>query len=105
MQQLVSLCRELQREAGDNPFFLAYSVVQTQFKLPAPAVAGRRINDLVKKGVISVVEKYTAKHAARYRYLHPLNDMEKVLQGVVLQSMYDWRFFVTSGVALRMNSS
>jgi hypothetical protein len=76
MQRLVAVCRELQRESGDHPFFLAYGTVAKVFNLPSPTVAGRRMKDLVRRKVIAEVEKPTPIKATRYRYLHPLEDGE-----------------------------
>jgi len=65
---LVTICRELQRIAGDGPFFLA---CRTAAHLTAldQATAWRRLGMLVHDRVLSVIEKGTRHRATRYRYV------------------------------------
>ena len=69
---LVSLCRELQRAAGDGPFYLS---VRTAGRLldVTPMTANRWLFLLLSDGILRLVEKGgtkdTVREASRYEYL------------------------------------
>lgn len=68
---LVALCRELQREAGDDPFYLPTTTVETL--LGYKRMEGWRMLDhLCRVGILELVEKGNQKKANRYRYLAAL---------------------------------
>ncbi|MCC7316499.1 MAG: bifunctional DNA primase/polymerase [Planctomycetes bacterium] len=68
LRNLVSLCRELQREAGDQPYFLASRTAGEAIGV-SWKTACRWLGMLVADGVIAVVESHGARRATRYRYL------------------------------------
>jgi len=69
---LVSLCRELQREAGQNPFFLSVRTAGKLFNV-APMTASRWLFLLEADGILKVVAKggtaETVRQATRFRYI------------------------------------
>jgi hypothetical protein len=71
---LIALCRELQQEAGDGPFFLATTTVE---KLLGPnrMRAWRWLQGLVRDGVLNVVDRGDGakRMPARFRYVPPLD--------------------------------
>ena len=73
LRQLVALCRELQRAAGDGPFFLscrtAGRLLGVHFK-----TANRWLFYLVQEGLLELVKAGDAStmQASRYRYVMPL---------------------------------
>jgi hypothetical protein len=71
---LIALCRELQREVGDQPFFLATTTVEKLFGLNRMR-AWRWLQGLVRDGVLEAVDPGdSAKRVpARFRYLPPLD--------------------------------
>ncbi len=70
MRLLIVLCRELQREAGENPFFLA-STMAAELLGWKPMRAWRYLDGLVRDGVLALVSKgdWKARKASSYRYL------------------------------------
>ncbi|MEA3226841.1 MAG: bifunctional DNA primase/polymerase, partial [Planctomycetota bacterium] len=69
---LVSLCRELQRAAGDAPFFLAARTAGRLLNV-APITANRWLFLLLSDGILKLVSKggtaTNARQASRYRYV------------------------------------
>lgn len=65
---LIKLCKELQSQVGDEPFYLdcrnAGRVTGCEH-----ATANRRLNMLIADEVLALIEKGTTNHASRYRYL------------------------------------
>jgi hypothetical protein len=74
--RLVTLCRELQTNAGDAPFFLACRTVQRLFALSSPTAANRLLRGLVALKIIVPVQTggRDTNKATRYKYLHPLSE-------------------------------
>ena len=66
-RRLVALCRELQRAAGDGPFYLSCRVAAKALGITR-LTAWRRLEVLKADGVIEQVEKGTMGRATRYRY-------------------------------------
>jgi hypothetical protein len=68
LRRMVLLCRELQRRAGNEPFYLACrsagAVLGIDFGL-----ANKWTRLLTRDGVLEVVRRGTLNHASRYRYL------------------------------------
>jgi hypothetical protein len=81
VQLLVGLCRELQREAGDGPFFLATSTAARVLGLtdrngkPDRKRAWRWLQGLVRDGVLQLVDRGDPdkRIAASYRYVRLLD--------------------------------
>ena len=73
IRQLVSVCRELQREAGKESFFLPVSVVVDLFNLGdgGRMRASRWLNGLVLDGVLELVERGgpQGRRVSRFGYL------------------------------------
>jgi len=69
--RLIKLCRELQRRAGDGPFYLSCGTVQTTFGVDRMK-AWRRLGLLRMDGLLEIVESHTKTRATRYRYLGTL---------------------------------
>lgn len=67
---LVGVCRELQREAGDEPFFLATTTLERLLGLNRMR-AWRWLDGLVRDGVLDVIERGDprTRRASRFRYL------------------------------------
>ena len=65
--RLSALCSELQRAAGDQPFYLACSKVEQVLGVDR-MTAWRRLKLLVADGVLRVAETHTKTKATRYRY-------------------------------------
>ena len=69
---LVSLCRELQRAAGNKPFFLSVRTAGRLLNI-APMTASRWFFLLQSDGIIKVVTKggtaQTVRQASRYGYI------------------------------------
>ena len=74
LRLLVALCRELQRAAGDAPFYLSYRMAQTLLRPQSSSTAALWLKGLVRSRVIKVIVKGgpETNKATRYRYLHPL---------------------------------
>lgn len=72
---LCALCRELQRNAGKDPFFLSCRTVQRLFELPQPMSARRWLKGLHAVRILAIEEKGSIQtgKASRFRYLHPLD--------------------------------
>ena len=69
---LIALCRELQRESGDEPFYLSTATVDRLFGLNGNRMrAWRWLQGLVRDGVLAEVEKGdpVSRRASRFRYL------------------------------------
>ena len=66
---VVALCRELQRIAGQEPFYLSARTLQRLLYQAAHATAARRLKSLCVLAILAVVEPGTAMRATRYRYL------------------------------------
>ncbi len=71
---LVAWCRELQRVAGDGPFFLACRTVAAKLRLGGSGRGSAYLHRLVREGILVEVEKGgpTTNRATRFRYLHPV---------------------------------
>lgn len=72
IQRVVSLCRELQRIAGLEPFYLSCRTVQRLLGHDHHSKAAVWLTGFCKVRIIEEVEKGTRPRASRYRYLHPL---------------------------------
>ncbi|MFH1922445.1 MAG: hypothetical protein ABIP48_21500 [Planctomycetota bacterium] len=68
MGVLVAICRELQSEAGDKPFYLSSSLAANLLGI-TPMRAWRWLRLLCREGRLEVVEKGNQRRATRYRYL------------------------------------
>ena len=72
LKLLVSLCRELQRAAGDNPFFLTVRTAGRLLEV-TPMTASRWLFLLESDGILRVVTKggtaETVRKATRFRYI------------------------------------
>jgi len=68
---LIKVCRELQREVGDKPFFLATSTVQSLLGFEDRMAASRMLRGLCVDGVLRLVERGGPKgrQASSFRYL------------------------------------
>jgi hypothetical protein len=73
IRTLIALCRELQRGAGDGPFYLACRTAGGLFQV-SYSTASRWLFLLTNDEVLEVVEKGSneTKRATRYRYLGPM---------------------------------
>lgn len=65
---LVRACRELQRRAGDKPFFLSCRQAGT-IAGTSHVVGAAFLKMLVADGVLSIAKGHTASRARRYRYV------------------------------------
>lgn len=67
---LIALCRELQREAGDQPFFLATTTIEKHLGLDRMR-AWRWLQGLVRDGVLECVDPGSSKQRrpGQFRYL------------------------------------
>lgn len=73
---LAKFCRELQRHAGDCPFFLSCDKVRQFLRLANNPAASGLLQSLVRAGILEVVKKGTQGlngKATRWRYLPPLD--------------------------------
>lgn len=66
--RLIRLCRELQRAAGDGPFFISCRKLAELFGIDKDT-ANRRLHMLEEDHIIKKVGKHTAYRARRYRYI------------------------------------
>jgi hypothetical protein len=73
---LVSLCRELQRIAGREPFFISCRTVQRLFHHETHGTGARWLRGLCDSKIIKVDEQGgpDSNRASRYKYLYPLNE-------------------------------
>ena len=73
---VVSLCRELQRVAGRQAFYLSCRTVQRLLHHETHTKAALWLRGLVRSKIIKEVEKGGAltNKASRYKYLHPPNE-------------------------------
>lgn len=67
MRRLVGLCRELQREAGGNPFYLAGRAAGQVLDV-GHDTAARWLKVLVVDGILEEIEKGKQRRGTRYRY-------------------------------------
>jgi hypothetical protein len=67
---LVAWCRELQRVAGDGPFFLACRTVAAKLGLGSSHGGSAYLRRMEREGILAVVEKGgpATNRATRYRY-------------------------------------
>lgn len=72
LRQLVAFCRELQRTAGEQPFFLACRTGEERLGVPYSTVS-RWLQLLRLDNVLSEVTKGKRGKASEYRYLKPLD--------------------------------
>jgi len=72
-QLLVAICRELQRTAGEQPFFLGCRTAGRLLGVDH-STASRKLQLLLHDKIIELVEKGSqrAHRSSRYRYLPPL---------------------------------
>jgi hypothetical protein len=70
LRRLVGLCRELQRSAGDNPFFISGRKAAEMVGVD-PGTASRWLHAVVADGVLIVAEpaRPGGTRATRYRYI------------------------------------
>ena len=70
LRLLVALCRELQREAGDRPFYLSVRTVEELIGV-SKSQAGRWLNGLVLHQVLERISRgdLIKRKAAEYRYI------------------------------------
>ena len=69
---VVALCRELQRIAGQEPFYLSARTLQRLLHQDGHATAARWLKSLCVLAILAVAEPATAVRATRYRYLKPI---------------------------------
>jgi hypothetical protein len=69
-RELIALCRELQQEVGDEPFFLATTTIEKLFGLNRMR-AWRWLQGLVRDGVLECVDRGNSeeRRPGRFRYL------------------------------------
>lgn len=67
-RRLVKLCRELQKVAGNAPFFLGCRPAGHLLGINH-VIASKRLNMLVTDGVLELIEPGTTGKASRYRYV------------------------------------
>jgi len=68
VRRLVALCRELQRNAGEKPFFIGYRQVAELLNIDR-TTAGKLMHLLVVEQVLQRVAKGHTGRASEYRYL------------------------------------
>jgi DNA-binding transcriptional ArsR family regulator len=75
---LVALCRELQRLAGEQPFYLACRTAGTLLDVDH-TTANRWLFLLAEDGILEVVKQGSreSRKASRFRYLSELGDLKK----------------------------
>lgn len=77
IHRLIAMCRELQRLAGDGPFYLACRTAGRLLEV-GHDTAARWLKLLVMDEILDEVEKGgqpgTAYKASRYRYLPPMEN-------------------------------
>jgi hypothetical protein len=69
-RELIALCRELQQEVGDEPFFLATTTIEKLFDLNRMR-AWRWLQGLARDGVLECVDRGSSeeRRPGRFRYL------------------------------------
>ena len=72
LQRLISLCRQLQIFAGEQPFYLSCYVVQRLFKLDNHTTGWKWLRMLSTMQIIEVVKQGDAHRATRYRCVCPI---------------------------------
>ena len=72
-QRLVAWCRELQRAAGEKPFFLSCRTVSSKLGLKSSRGGSVFLRRLEREGFLAVVEKGgpNTNRATRFRYMDP----------------------------------
>lgn len=70
---LVKICRELQRAAGDNAFFLSSEDARRLLGLSQSMQAYRLFKSLLSGEIIAIARNGNERRATRYRYLIPLD--------------------------------
>jgi hypothetical protein len=70
LNQLVRLCRELQRVAGDRPFFISCRNAEAVLRVPFQTAA-KWLRRLVRDGVLKRISKGSPAtgQASEYRYI------------------------------------
>lgn len=68
VSRLIRLCRELQRNAGDKPFFIAYRTIAELLGINRNR-AGQFVEMLIADDVLVLVRKGHTGRASEYRYL------------------------------------
>ena len=73
---LVKLCRELQRGAGNAPFYLSCRTVAGLFHHATHTTGARWLYGMCRTKIIEEIEKGgpNTNKASRYKYLHPLDE-------------------------------
>ncbi len=69
-RRLVRICEEMQRKAGEEPFFISARVAGDLIGVHFTD-ASKMLNGLVVDGVLELVKRGTGKVASRYRYIWP----------------------------------
>lgn len=72
-QLLVALCRELQRDVGDQPFFLSTRTLNDLLDITSME-AWRWLQGLCRVGILQLVKTGNRHKATEFRYLGPLED-------------------------------
>ena len=68
LRRLAAICRELQRIAGTEPFFLSARMVQRIFEHESHYAGARWLKSFCVMGVLTEVEKGKGVRASRYRF-------------------------------------
>lgn len=71
LRLLVAVCRELQKIAGEEPFFLSARTVMRIFNQDTHATGAKWLRSLCVMEVLEEVKKGTGKRATRYLYKGP----------------------------------
>jgi hypothetical protein len=71
--RMIRLCRELQRMAGADPFFISCDTARRVLGFDSKMTASRYLKMLIAGGILAVVKVHTRKTATRYRYLPPFD--------------------------------
>jgi hypothetical protein len=74
-QKLITVCRELQRDVGDKPFFLSARSAADILELDHPMQASRVLKQFCGIGILELVKKHShpSRLANKYRYLPELD--------------------------------
>jgi hypothetical protein len=72
--RLLKVCRELQRDAGREPFYLSGEQARDVLGIEDRSAAWRRVQMLETDGWIKTLKKGNQKRATRYVYLHPRSE-------------------------------
>jgi len=71
MRLLAALCRELQKSAGSEPFYLSARMVQRIFKHQTHATGAKWLRSFCVMQILTETEKGKGLRASRYRYGGP----------------------------------